>query len=199
MHFSCSGPGSVSLLIHSLEERSCRLLLGCRAFCAKWIYELPQQLRQMSPGAEVVRTAMQDWQTNMMTCIATKRGWERQNCEQRMDWVRVRKLFMTWPSESPLNSLPTGESWCDDGCDHSSSQTPQAASAALKAWRRRQGNSYPANPAPSCTRMQQHRSLLLNLCVHLERAFPSRSWALHTTSHTDRNSMFVVMSFSTTY
>ena len=71
MRFSYFAPGSVSLHIHSLEERSCRLLIGCRAFCAKWIYKLQCQLRQVSPGGEVVRIAMEDWQSNMMTSSAT--------------------------------------------------------------------------------------------------------------------------------
>lgn len=70
MHFGCSGPGSVSLLTHSLEERSCRLLIGCSVLC-QMSPQLPHQLRQTSPGAEVVRTAMEGWQTNMMTSFAT--------------------------------------------------------------------------------------------------------------------------------
>lgn len=75
MHFSYFAPGSVSLYIQSLEERSCRLLIGCRAFCAKWIYKLQHWLRQMSPGGEVVRIAMKDGQNNVMTSFT--KGKER--------------------------------------------------------------------------------------------------------------------------
>lgn len=95
MHFSYSASGSVSVHIQSLEERSWRLLIGCRAFCAKWIYKLQHQLRQMSPGGEVVRIGRVRW---WLALPQVKRGWERQTSEvERMDRGKVWKLLTIWP------------------------------------------------------------------------------------------------------
>lgn len=114
VHFSYPAPGSVSLHIHSLEGRNCRLLIGCRAFSAKWIYKLQHQLRQMSPGGEVVKIAMEDWQSNTMTSFSTgkDRLGEAKQCIE--DSVRVQKLLMIWPWISSEFSPHKGKllRWC---------------------------------------------------------------------------------------